>query len=230
LSSSLTINFHGHACFELQAGGVSVLIDPFLAPNNPVAKVSAEDLSPAHVVITHGHVDHIADALPIATREGVTSYAIVEIANWLNERGANTVDLNLGGHADFEGGSIGLVQAFHTNTLPDGTVIGQAAGAIVKMGGHTVYHVGDSALFGDMALISELEGVDTLIVPIGDHYTMGIDAAVRATGLVKPRHVIPCHYNTFPPIQVDASRFAAGVAALGGVEAHVMEPGETVTI
>jgi L-ascorbate metabolism protein UlaG (beta-lactamase superfamily) len=213
---SLSLTFHGHACFELTGGGTSVLIDPFLAPYNPVATTTPGDISPQHVVVTHGHIDHVASAVEVCQNSGATVYALVEIAEWFKQQGIEAIDINLGGRVEFDGGTIGFVPAFHTNTLPDGTVVGQAAGTIIRMNSHCIYHVGDSAFFSDMALIAEMEHVDTLIVPIGGRYTMDIDAAVRATEFVKPKRVIPCHFNTFPAIEVDPQEFVDRVRRVGG--------------
>jgi L-ascorbate metabolism protein UlaG (beta-lactamase superfamily) len=226
----LSLTFHGHACFELSSQDTSVLIDPFLAPYNPVATTTAADLSPQHVVVTHGHIDHVASAVEASKNGGATVYALVEIADWFEKQGIAAVDINLGGRVEFERGTIGFVPAFHTNTLPDGTVIGQAAGVIIRMNSHCIYHVGDSALFSDMALIAEMEHVDTLIVPIGGRYTMDIDAAVRATKFVQPKRVIPCHYNTFPAIEVDAQEFADRVRDLGGIDVELLSPGDTIVL
>lgn len=226
----LSLTFHGHACFELASNGTSLLIDPFLAPYNPVAKATAGDVSPKHVVVTHGHVDHVASAVEVAKNADATVYALVENAEWFKQQDVSAVDINLGGRVEFAGGTIGFVPAFHTNTLPDGTVVGQAAGVIVRMNEHCIYHVGDSCLFSDMALIAEMEHVDTLIVPIGGRYTMDIPAAVRATEFVRPKRVIPCHYNTFPAIEADPQQFADGVKSIGGIDVQVLDPGDKITL
>jgi L-ascorbate metabolism protein UlaG (beta-lactamase superfamily) len=226
----LSLTFHGHACFELADGDTSVLIDPFLAPYNPAATTTAAELSPQHVVVTHGHVDHVASAVEVAKNGDATVYALVEIADWFNKQAITAIDINLGGRVEFARGTIGFVPAFHTNTLPDGTVVGQAAGAVIRMNSHCVYHVGDSALFSDMALIGEMEQVDTMIVPIGGRYTMDIVAAVRATEFVKPKRVIPCHYNTFPAIEVDAQDFMDRVQRIGGIEVQLLSPGDKIAL
>jgi L-ascorbate metabolism protein UlaG (beta-lactamase superfamily) len=157
----MDIRFLGHACFELADGDASVLIDPFLKPNNPVATVTGDELDPTTILVTHGHADHLADAVPIARRSGATVAAIVELANWFDAQGVeSTVDPNLGGTVEFDWGWAKLVQAFHTSTTPgseeapfspiEGTVIGMPGGWVVNIGGKTLYHTGDTALFGDM--------------------------------------------------------------------------------
>jgi L-ascorbate metabolism protein UlaG (beta-lactamase superfamily) len=229
-NGSIVLHFHGHACFELRAGGVSVLVDPFLAPNNPAATATADDVDPTHVVVTHGHGDHVADAIAVARRTGAPVVTIVEIAHWLGEQGLEAVDLNLGGRVDYDWGWVKLVQAFHTNTLPDGTAVGQAAGTLIRLADTTVYHCGDTALFGDMALIAAVDPVDVLIVPIGGHYTMDLHSAARAVGLVDPRIAIPAHYNTFPVIAADPQQFVAEVARHSDAEVRVMNPGDAIEV
>lgn len=235
---ALKITFHGHSCFELDDGQAKVLIDPFLAPNNPAALVSADEIEVTHVLLTHGHADHMADAVAVAKRNSAACVAIVEIATWLAEQGiADVSDPNLGGTVRFDWGSVKLVQAFHTSTLPgpgerpysptDGTVVGQAGGLIVRIGGLTIYHTGDTALFGDLELIGRREQPDVAILPIGGHYTMDRHDAAYAAELIGAPTVIPCHFDTFEPIATDAVEFAREVEAKGAVKALIMRPGES---
>ena len=224
----MEIKFHGHACFELSDGSARVLVDPFLKPNNPSAVHSADEVDATHVLLTHGHVDHLADAVAVCQRTGAPAVAIVELAGWLSEQGvAQTFDPNLGGTVEFEWGSVKLVQAFHTNTTPDGTVIGNPAGLVIQIGGKTIYHAGDTCLFGDMELIARRHPVDVAILPIGGHYTMDRHDAAFAAGLIGAGTVIPCHYNTFPPIETDAEAFKADAEAQSSSEVVVMAPGDT---
>ncbi len=211
----MEIKFHGQACFELSEGGATVLVDPFLKPNNPKAVASAEEVEPTHIALSHGHVDHIADAVGVARRTGAHCVAIVELAKWLEGKGVESVsDPNLGGTVEFDWGWIKLVPAWHTNTIPGsaespfsaehGVPIGTCAGLLINLGGVTVYHAGDTCLFGDMRLIAERNPVDVALLPIGGHYTMDRHDAVVAAEFVGAGTVIPMHYDTFPLIETDA--------------------------
>ena len=217
----MDIRFLGHACFELTEGNTRVLIDPFLT-GNPKAAVTADEVEPTHIFLTHGHADHIGDTVDIAKRTGAQTVAIVELANELSEDGVeNIADPNMGGTIEFEGGWVRLVPAWHTATTPKGTVH-MPAGLVISLGDTIVYHLGDTALFSDLALPGKRDKIDVALMCIGGHYTMDRHDAVTAAGLVGAGTVIPCHYDTFPPIETDAEAFAKEVK--GGV---VLEPGET---
>ncbi len=222
----MEIRFLGHAAFELSDGDTSVLIDPFLT-GNPKAAVAADELSPQAILLTHGHGDHIGDTVPIAKRAGSDVVAIVEIANELSGDGVEQVhDPNLGGTVTLDWGSVKIVPAWHTSTTPKGTA-NVPAGLIVRFGDKTIYHLGDTALFSDMQLIGEREApIDVALMCIGGHYTMDRHDAVAAAKLIGAKQVIPCHYDTFPPIETDAQAFRSDVEAAGAGEVVVLAPGE----
>ena len=233
----MDIRFLGQACFELSEGSARVLVDPFLKPNNPASPVTADEVDPTHILITHGHADHIADAVGIAKRTGAHCVAIVEIASWLNGRGLDAVsDPNLGGTVEFDWGWVKLVQAFHTNTIPGsgetpfsaetGTVIGMPSGLVVNIGGTTVYHLGDTCLFSDLRLIAERTPVDVALIPIGGHYTMDRHDGVVACEFIGAGTVIPIHYNTFPAIEIDVEAFKSDVESQTSSQVVVLKPGE----
>jgi L-ascorbate metabolism protein UlaG (beta-lactamase superfamily) len=220
----MDIRFLGHACFELSEGSTRVLIDPFLT-GNPKAAASADDVDPTHIFLTHGHADHFGDTVALAKRTGAQVVAIVEIADELrSQHGLEKVsDPNMGGTIEFEGGWVRMVPAWHTSTTPNGTV-SLPAGLVVNLGGTTVYHLGDTALFSDLKLVDKRDSVDVALMCIGGHYTMDRVDAVTAADLVGADTVIPCHYDTFPPIETDAQAFKKDVKASDVV---ILEPGET---
>jgi L-ascorbate metabolism protein UlaG (beta-lactamase superfamily) len=226
----MEIRWLGHATFELVSREHRVLVDPFLAPDNPAAPVGADELEPTDILLTHGHSDHMAHVVDVAKRTGARCVALVELAKWLGEQGVEDVaDPNLGGTVEREWGWVKLVPAFHTNTLPDGTVVGLAAGLVIYLDGTTIYHLGDTALFSDLELIAERTPVNVALVPIGGHYTMDQDDAVTAAELLDADVVIPMHYDTFPPIAADPERFKSDVEASPRTSSEVviLKPGET---
>jgi L-ascorbate metabolism protein UlaG (beta-lactamase superfamily) len=219
----MDIRFLGHACFELSDGDTSVLIDPFLT-GNPKAAANADELSPTTILLTHGHADHIGDTVSIAKSGGVPVVAITELAGEIGDEGVDVFDPNLGGTVEFDWGWVRLVPAWHTSTTPKGTV-NTPAGMVINFGGKTVYHLGDTALFSDLSLVSRRDEIDVALMCIGGHYTMDRHDAVRAADFVQAHTVIPCHYDTFPPIETDAEAFKADVDG----EVVILAPGETHT-
>jgi L-ascorbate metabolism protein UlaG (beta-lactamase superfamily) len=237
----MEINYIGHSTVELVDGDTRVLIDPFLKPNNPPALLTAEEVDPTHVLMTHAHRDHSADAVAVGKRTGAPFVAQSELANVLGEQGLEVAgDPNLGGTVEFDWGWVKLVQAFHTSTFPgsedrpfsptSGTVIGSTAGLVVNFGAKTLYHLGDTCLFGDLKLIAERTPVDFAFIPIGGHYTMDRHDAVVAADFIGADTVVPVHYNTFPPIEADAEAFKSDVESKTKSKVAVLAPGESLTV
>ena len=208
-----TLTFLGQSAVLLEADGRHVLVDPFLS-GNPKANASPDEVPADLILLTHGHGDHLGDTVAIAKRTGAPVVAIVELANELAEEGLEVVDLNLGGTHEFEGGWVRMVPAWHTGTSPAGTVH-TPAGLVIHFGGRTIYHLGDTALFSDLALPAKRNAIDLALIPIGGHYTMDRHDAVEAARLVGAPRVVPVHYDTFPPIETDAEAFKRDVEDQG---------------
>jgi L-ascorbate metabolism protein UlaG (beta-lactamase superfamily) len=221
----MEVRFLGHACFTLSDGETTVLIDPFLT-GNPKAAVSAEDVGATSILLTHGHSDHIGDTVAIAKRTGAAVTAIVELAGEIGEEGAEVNDPNLGGTVKFDWGSVKLVPAWHTSTTPKGTV-NTPAGLLINFKDTIVYHLGDTCLFSDLQLVGKRTPIDLALMCIGGHYTMDRFDAVDAAQLVGAKTVIPCHYDTFPPIETDAQGFKSDTESATHSNVVVLEPGET---
>jgi L-ascorbate metabolism protein UlaG (beta-lactamase superfamily) len=214
-----------HATWLIETGSHRILLDPFLS-ENPTATVKPADLdSITHVLISHGHFDHVADAAEIATAHNATLVAIYETANWFAEKHSvsSTVGMNLGGSTELPFGQVKMVPAVHSNALPDGTYGGSAAGFVLTIAGKRIYFACDTALFSDMKLYAH--GVDVAVLPIGDLFTMGIDDSIEAIKLIEPKQVVPAHYNTWPPIQQDAQVWAEKVRSQTNAVPQLLDVG-----
>jgi L-ascorbate metabolism protein UlaG (beta-lactamase superfamily) len=219
----------GHATWQIVTGKYNILVDPFL-DGSPTAAVKAKDVNPNFILVSHGHEDHVADAAKIAIRTGATVVANFEICNWLAKQGVqHTEPMNIGGGIDLPPGRVHMTIAHHSSQLPDGANGGNPNGFLLTLADGKIYIACDTGLFQDMQRIGAA-GIDLAILPIGDRFTMGPDDALEAVKLIRPRRVIPSHYNTWPPIQQDAAAWAERVQRETTAEPIVLAPGAAVQL
>ena len=220
----MKVKFLGHACFQFDDGQYKVLVDPFLT-GNPAAAQSAEEVEADYIFVTHGHGDHIGDAIASAKRTGAVICTTADLAEAaMQGTGLEIVTGNIGGTISFPFGTAKYFQAFHGSGAA-GTV---SCGFIFGIGGRKIYHAGDTGLTMDMQLLQD-EELDAALLPIGDFYTMGPKDAVRAAQMIQPKVVIPMHYSTFDHIRQDPEQFVRALEEKG-LEGIVLKPGEAVEI
>jgi L-ascorbate metabolism protein UlaG (beta-lactamase superfamily) len=200
----MKVTYYGHACFAVEIGGKHLLFDPFIT-QNPLAQAIDIKMIPAdYILVSHGHDDHLDDAVKIAKHTSATVIANFEVANWLDKKGAPKVHpLNPGGSFNFGPGKAKLVNAIHSSSMPDGTYGGCAGGFVIESGEGNFYYSGDTALTYDMKLISEVTKLKFAVLCIGGNFTMDVDDAIRAAAMVQCQEIIGVHYDTFPPIKID---------------------------
>lgn len=226
----MNLTYYGHASFLLETGGSTLLFDPFIRPN-PLAKdIDVDAIQADYILLSHGHGDHVADVEEIGKRTGAELVGMVEVLGWFGQKGLKTTyAMNLGGTVKLPFGTIKMVAAAHSSSLPDGSYGGLAAGFVIEAEGKTIYFAGDTALTYDMKILAERYTLDAAILPIGDHFTMGIDDALVAADWAGASRIIGMHYDTFPPISIDQEE-ARNKAAAAGKELVLLKIGETITI
>ncbi len=228
---AIKLTWLGHSAFSLDIDGHNVLIDPYLS-GNPLAPAAHESLSPELILLSHAHGDHLGDTVAIAKRTGAPVVTNFEIASWMENRGvAVTHGMNTGGQMDFDFVTVKLTIACHSSSFPDGSYGGMPHGFIVTAAdsGLRLYYAGDTALFSDMAMYGD-ERIDVAFLPIGDYFTMGIADSLRAIQLIRPRYVVPMHYNTFPQIVQDPSHWANRITNETDATPIVLDPGGSFTV
>ncbi|MFP3917014.1 metal-dependent hydrolase [Lysinibacillus telephonicus] len=226
----MELSFHGHSIVKIKTNGTNIIIDPFIRGNN-MTDLKVEEESPDVILLTHGHNDHVGDTVELAKANNSLVVAPNELANYLSWQGVNAHPMHIGGSYQFDFGKVKYTQAFHGSSYvtENNEIIytGMPGGILFYAEGLTIYHAGDTALFGDMKLIGERNEIDVAFIPIGDNFTMGPEDAAYAVSLLKPKTVVPIHYNTFPLIKQDPKVFAELVKES---EVQILEAGGTVVL
>jgi L-ascorbate metabolism protein UlaG (beta-lactamase superfamily) len=219
--------YYGHACFAAQVAGKHLLFDPFITGNELAKGIDVKTIPADYILISHGHSDHVGDAVDIAKRTGATVISNYEVTVWFGTQGvAKTHPLNHGGGHRFDFGRVKLVNAIHSSSLPDGTYAGNPGGFVIESDEGNFYYSGDTALTMDMKLIGESTRLAFAALCIGDNFTMGVEDAIKAAEFVRCSEILGLHYNTFPPIQIDSSAAIARFKA-ARKNLHLLSPGES---
>lgn len=225
----MNITYYGHSCFGVEIKGKHILFDPFISPNEMAKQIDANTVKADYILISHGHEDHIADAVSIAKRTGAKVICNWEISVWLGKQGVENIHpMNIGGKVKLDFGDVKCVNAVHSSSLPDGSNGGNPMGFVVESSEGNFYYAGDTALTYDMKLIGEYRSIDFAFLPIGDNFTMGVDNAIIASEFINCKKIIGMHYDTFGYIKIDKE---AAVTKFNhsGKQLTLMYIGETIT-
>jgi L-ascorbate metabolism protein UlaG (beta-lactamase superfamily) len=226
----MKITYYGHSCFGVEINGKHIVFDPFITPN-PLAKhIDIEKLPCDYILISHGHEDHIADAIALAKRSGAVVVSNYEIVTWLSKQGLDKLHpMNTGGKWIFDFGKVKCVAAEHSSSLPDGSYGGSAMGFLLETSEGDFYYSGDTALMYDMKLIGDYRKINFSMLPIGDNFTMSIENAIIASDFVKCNTVIGMHYDTFGYIKINKEE-AIQKFEYAGKNLILMEIGQTIEL
>ena len=222
----MQVQFLGHSALALHHEGHTVLVDPFLSGNPALQGRAIPAMKPTTILLTHAHADHLGDTETLSKQHRAPVIATYELGVWLEKRGCPAIPANMGGRIQQPWGWVRLVPAFHSSSF-EGEYLGMPCGVVFEAGGITFYHAGDTCVFSDMALIAELNRPQVAFLPIGGHFTMDLQEALKAVELIRPDVVVPIHYDTFPPIRTDAEEFRRQVEAHTFTRVRIMKALDT---
>lgn len=226
----MNITYFGHSCFLVEILGKRLLFDPFIQPNPLARHIHIQEIKADYILVSHGHEDHVADAVQLARQTKAKVVCNYEIGNWFSAKGLENIHtMNVGGKVKFEFGSVKCVAAQHSSSLPDGSYGGNPMGFVVESSEGNFYYAGDTALTYDMKLIGEYRSIDFAFLPIGDNYTMGVDNAILASEFINCANIIGMHYNTFDSIRIDSAE-ALNKFQRAGKQLSLLQIGETKTM
>ena len=226
----MKLTYYGQSCFSVEAGGSTLLFDPFITPNELAKDIRLEDIEADFILVSHGHSDHVADCVALAQQNHATVIGAFEVVNWLHANGVeNFHPMNLGGRRTFPFGTVRCTNAIHSSAMPDGSYGGNPMGFYVEAGGKRFYYKGDTALTMDMQLVPRFGLPDFAILPIGDNFTMGYEDAIMAAEMIQCRHIVGVHYDTFGYIKIDHEKVKQAFTA-AGLTLHLPRIGETIEL
>ncbi len=226
----MKFTYYGHSTFSVKFSGKALLFDPFITPNDLAKHIRLEDISADYILLSHGHVDHVADAVALAKQTGATVIANFEVATWIGQQGVEkTHAMNLGGGYQFDFGRVKLTPAIHSSGMPDGTYGGNPGGFLISGEEGAFFFAGDTALTLDFQLIPEEVALRFAVLPIGDNFTMGARDAAHASQLLRCQQIVGVHYDTFPWIKIDRSAAVAEFDKVGA-KLHLPEIGASLEL
>jgi len=224
----IEIEYLGHSAFAFRDGEKEVLVDPFLS-DNPKAPPSASDVRPDLILVTHAHQDHLGDASDLSKRFGCPVISMFEVAAHLEKQGASAISVNVGGEIELPFCIVKVFPAVHSSSFEDGRYGGTACSFLIRMGGRTIFHAGDTALFGDLSMVGDDSDIDAALLPVGGKFTMGILDAVKAMRLLRARAMVPMHYDTWEDIAVDR-RELISACEREPFDLNVLAPGDRLAV
>ncbi|CAN5216245.1 metal-dependent hydrolase [soil metagenome] len=226
----MEITYFGHSCFLINISNKKILFDPYITPNELASQVDVSSINPDYIFLSHGHQDHVADVEIIYRNSNATLVSTFEVVTWFENKGIeNNHPMNHGGKWNFDFGTVKMVNAVHSSSMPDGSYGGNPSGFIFKTSDKIFYYAGDTALHMDMKLIPEDYTLDFAFLPIGNNFTMDINDALKAADFVGVDHIIGMHYDTFPYIKIDHDE-VKNVASNKNIKLELIRIGNTINI
>ncbi|MDQ3393475.1 MAG: metal-dependent hydrolase [Bacteroidota bacterium] len=226
----MEITYYGHSCFLIIIDNKKILIDPFITPNPLARDIDVTKIQPDYIFLSHGHNDHVADVEMIYKNSNAQLVSTYEVIGWFEKKGLENVHpMNHGGKWKFDFGTVKMVNAVHSSSMPDASYGGNPAGFVFETPGKTFYYAGDTALHMDMKLIAEDYKLDFAFLPIGDNFTMDINDAAKAANFVQVDTIIGMHYDTFPYIQIDHDKIKS-TAKEKNKNLVLLKIGENITL
>lgn len=226
----MNFTYYGQSCFSLKTGDYTLLFDPFITKNSLASKIDVNSIKADFILVSHGHFDHIDDAITIAKNTGAKVISNFEIGSWFEKNGYNNIhQMNTGGSWDFDFGKVKCVNAVHSSSLPDGSYGGTALGFVISSGDKNIYYSGDTALTMDMQLIPRRFKIDCCILPVGDNFTMGYEDAAEAVKMVECKKAIGVHFDTFGYIKIDHNKVSEHFSK-NFIDFTLPQIGETIEI